>query len=305
MLHEVQHGPPGFPLGVYENRIPKDAAPNLRFIYTHFHHHFEFIWVRSGAMRFELDGERFAAQAGDVLIVGSGRIHAASSIEGIGCEALSVVFDLRLLYGERVPDRSADQYLAPLLSGEYALPAMLAAFSEAGSRVRDHLSRLAVLYDVQGPGFELMMKSLLLQCFFEFARGGHYSQIRSDVPKKSERQTERLKEILEYIDDHLAEKLSVERLAGRVHVSATHFHTFFRRMTGQSPIEYINGLRLARARTLLTTKPVTVQEAAHRVGFENVSYFIRAFKQRYGMTPAAYVKERGPFRSLGSESSGG
>ena len=286
MLHEIQHGPPGFPLGVYVNRIPADAPPGTRFIYTHFHHHLEFIWIRGAAFRFDLESEGYVAQTGDILIVGSDRIHGGSSLEGVACNVLSVVFDVRMLYGDAMPDRSATEFLASLAEHRYALPSRLPASSELGGKLRGHLSRLAAVHDDPEPGAELMIKALLLQCFFELARAGAYVRVRGDELQRSDRHTERMKEILLYIDAHLAEKLPISRLAAQLHLSPAHFHAFFRKYTGQSPVEYINGLRLARSHALLSSsKSLTTQEAAHRVGFENVSYFIKCFKRRYGVTP--------------------
>ncbi|MCI3926266.1 AraC family transcriptional regulator [Paenibacillus sp. TRM 82003] len=294
MLHEVQHGPPGFPLGVYVNRVSANAPPEQRFIYTHYHHHLELLWVREGAFRYDVEGETIEARAGDLILVGSGRIHGGSSLEGVACDTVSVVFDVRMLYGEQGLDRSSEQFLAPLLSGDVALPTRLAGGSELGAHVLEPVSRLVALHGAAEPGSELMIKALLLQCFFELARAGAFVRVRPDDPRRADRQTERLKEVLLFIDAHLAEKLNVERLAARIHVSPAHFHAFFRKYTGQSPVEYINGLRLARAQGLLSSGALNVQEAAQRVGFENASYFIRCFKKRYGVTPAALkrVEER-------------
>ena len=286
MLHEIQHGPPGFPLGVYVNRISADAPTGTRFIYTHYHHHLEFIWVRSGAFRFDLESEGNVVEEGDVLIVGSDRIHGGSSLEGIACDVLSVVFDVRMLYGDTMPDRSATQFLASLTEQRYTLPTRLPASSELGAKLRSHLSRLAEVHVDPEPGAELMIKALLLQCFYELARAGAYVRARGDEQQRSDRHAERVREILLYIDAHLAEKLPVAHLAARLHLSPAHFHALFRKYTGQSPVEYINSLRLARSHALLSSsESITTQEAAHRVGFENVSYFIKCFKRRYGVTP--------------------
>jgi len=293
MLHEIHHGPPGFPLGVYVNQIPADAPEGTRFIYTHFHHHLEFIWVRSGAFQFELEGEEITVRAGDIVIVGSGRIHGGGALTGVACDAVSIVFDLRLLFGNAVADRSAEQYLASLLERQYELPTTLSGSSELGVRLRSHIIRLAAVHEAAEPGAELLIKAILLQCFYELARAGAYIRIGNDKLRRSDRNTERLKEILLFIDAHLAEKLPVARLAAQLHLSSAHFHAFFRMHTGQSPVEYINGLRLARAKALLSSSAsLTTQEAAQRVGFDNVSYFIRCFKKRYGVTPMMSSKGR-------------
>ena len=81
------------------------------------------------------------------------------------------------------------------------------------------------------------------------------------------------------------EKIQITEYAALCHLSAAHFRRLFHEKTGMTPIEYIKSLRLAHARGLLGGAGFSVEEAAASSGFDNLSYFCRAYRARYGTTP--------------------
>lgn len=95
--------------------------------------------------------------------------------------------------------------------------------------------------------------------------------------------------IVEYIDAHLAEKLSLKSLARLAGYSPHHFHRLFARTTGQTPVAFVNAARFRAAREMLR-QGLTVEAIADTVGFSSVSYFSEFFKQQAGMAPGAWRK---------------
>ena len=75
---------------------------------------------------------------------------------------------------------------------------------------------------------------------------------------------------------------------GDRHAWHSHFMRWFKKMTGQGFTAYLNDHRLNLAAELLRITDATVLDIAGRVGFDNLSYFNRLFKRRYGMTPREY-----------------
>lgn len=100
-----------------------------------------------------------------------------------------------------------------------------------------------------------------------------------------------MENVQQFIQRHLHEKLSVEALAERTGYSSSHFNRLFRRVTKQSPYQFIIGARIDRARHLLATSVLSIQEIAEQCGFPNVSNFSHAFRQASGMTPTAFRKQ--------------
>lgn len=94
--------------------------------------------------------------------------------------------------------------------------------------------------------------------------------------------------VLEYIDRHLAEKLTLERLAEAFARNRFALLRDFRRCTGVPPGEYIITRRINAAKELLKYTDQSVRQIAWQVGVENESHFIRLFSARTGCTPGAY-----------------
>lgn len=95
----------------------------------------------------------------------------------------------------------------------------------------------------------------------------------------------------EYIMRNIRSTITLQDLAGIVHLHPNYFIQYFRKRLNVSPIEHLNILRLEKAAQLLIRYPeCTVAEIAMEVGFRDYRYFSRIFRKRYGITPSAYKK---------------
>lgn len=95
---------------------------------------------------------------------------------------------------------------------------------------------------------------------------------------------------VEYIlENCLKEAVRVKNLAALCHMSEANFRRVFEKYHGVTPKDFINGVRLERARTLLSSG-VSVSDTARSVGFEDISYFIRFFGKHAGMSPGSFAR---------------
>jgi AraC-like DNA-binding protein len=105
---------------------------------------------------------------------------------------------------------------------------------------------------------------------------------------------------LAYMESHLEKRPSVAEIAEAARLSEDYFRRLFRKRLGASPVQYLNRLRVSAARRLIAREPeLTVTEVGRRVGFQDVRYFARTFRQAYRLTPDEYR------RSLDSAAKGG
>jgi AraC-like DNA-binding protein len=93
-----------------------------------------------------------------------------------------------------------------------------------------------------------------------------------------------------YLNDHLSEDVSIERLAAIANYSPAQFRRLFTKLMGQSPSAYIANIRINNAKVLLKTTDKRISDIAVEVGFFDHSHFIRTFRKLVGATPAEYRK---------------
>ncbi|HYP14870.1 MAG TPA: AraC family transcriptional regulator, partial [Bryobacteraceae bacterium] len=106
---------------------------------------------------------------------------------------------------------------------------------------------------------------------------------------------EKLKPLFAHIDANFSRVITVEQAADLVHMSKSTFMRFFREVTGQSFVGYLNRFRIARAEVLLSKTDLPIAEVGLRVGFCDQSYFGLTFRNLLEMTPREYknrLKER-------------
>ena len=94
---------------------------------------------------------------------------------------------------------------------------------------------------------------------------------------------------IDYIERHYMESTDIETLANRCFMSKSHFFRLFKTETGMTPLEYRNNIRIERAKILLSDGECGIGDIAMILGFENVYYFSRIFKQIEGIPPSKYV----------------
>jgi AraC family transcriptional regulator len=101
-----------------------------------------------------------------------------------------------------------------------------------------------------------------------------------------------------YIQAHLEQALSLTTLATLVQLSPDHFACLFKRVTGQTPHQYIVRCRIARAKQLLAETDLPLSTISLQVGCTDQSYFTALFRKQVAMTPkayrAAFAKASGP-----------
>ena len=97
---------------------------------------------------------------------------------------------------------------------------------------------------------------------------------------------ETVKEVIEYINTHFAEKLSLDSIAKQIHLRKYHSARIFRDCTGSTVTDQINIRRCAEAKNLITTSDTSISEIATICGFENASYFSKVFKKHFGIKPS-------------------
>lgn len=94
------------------------------------------------------------------------------------------------------------------------------------------------------------------------------------------------------LEDDLARPLQLAELASKVGVSISHLGALFAEQCGCSPMRYLQERRLERARWLLDNPYLRIHEVAQACGYEDVNYFVRLFRRRFGQPPGRWRRSR-------------
>jgi len=226
-----------------------------------------------------LDGcplERFALRAGQLTLLPAEQ-RARGCADGLGTRGevrLSFKPDLITQACEIEPSR-----LRLVRSMDLRNPSILHAMAAFGREVEQ-----------PGPMGRAYAESLVVLAVTELVR--HHSTL-AGAPKSAEDDlpSRRFRRIIDYIDAHLSEDLSLLALACEAGMSAARFARGFRRATGHSVHQYLLKRRLEWAAALLGGAEQAIAEVALMTGFCSQSHLTTTFLRLYGTTPAAYRRE--------------
>ncbi|QGQ99815.1 helix-turn-helix domain-containing protein [Paenibacillus psychroresistens] len=148
------------------------------------------------------------------------------------------------------------------------------------------LVQLKTLYDCWNPLYiaDKTHCQTAFQQFLDFMVDSYPSEGRSSELRQA------VEHSLDQLHQNYDKQLSVEQLAKEAMMSVRHYSRLFKKMTGESPSDYLADLRIKRAKLLLLLTSDSQDTIANHSGFPDKFYFNRRFKQRTGMTPGTYVR---------------
>ncbi len=128
--------------------------------------------------------------------------------------------------------------------------------------------------------------------FFELCAERHTSAVLGEGDFKNHfKRVDKFNDMVKFIEEHSTEPLTVSSIAEKFFVTPSHFSHFFKKKSGKSVIQYLNEVRILKARLLLEQEDITISEVALQVGFDDINYFSRKFKQITGQTPTDYKRK--------------
>ncbi len=266
------HGAPDLPVAVYET----SPGGHRYFMDLHWHPEHEIVHVESGELALRFNGQAIRLVRGDTALIPGGTIHTA---QPTNCRYACILTHLPLLLGR---DDACREAVDRLQSGELLPLSYLGDQDSVFSRL---CREMLAAYREGGLAYPLRIKGLLLTFFGSILAEGQY--VQRDAHEDS---FGRLKPAVAYMEEHYSGNLRLSDIADHANMTPNHFCKCFKALSGMTPFAYITRYRLKKARHALQTTDMNVTETALACGFNDISHFIRLFRQEYGVTPKQFCK---------------
>lgn len=289
LRENVIHGTKEHPLrAMHFTAGPKTPYPDHFFVKRHWHNYVEILCIAKGSYLFEINLQNYILEEGDLCILNGGEPHQITGREK------SAVHDV-LLFNPQIlnfsyEDEWQTDYMAPFLEGSLLIRNILHPREKGYPELLSCFRHLMEQGLSQKPGWYLSCKLELLRLFETIIRHQLLLPAEDVLSASSTRKIQRYKKIVSYMEAHYQEPLSLEELSGLIGYNSQYLCRFFREISGVSPIQYLISYRLEKACALLEKSARPVTEIALDCGFENISYFIRKFRENKGCTPGEYRK---------------
>lgn len=281
-----RHTAAAFPYNTYLCSIPLDFT----HVPLHWHAELELIVIKKGRGFVSVDLNRSPVSAGDLVFIRPGQLHSIDQQEGCSMEYENIIFKKELLISDP-DDICTRQFLLPILGGDIPTVTFFTRSLSCYREIAECFRQIDLLCGTRPEGYQLAVKSLLFRFFFLLLSSRRENSVAETPQSKT---LEKLKTILKYVEEHYPEHISIDDMASLTYYSASHFMKFFKNYMGSSFIEYLNDYRLTMAEQMLRNTDDSVLEIAGKSGFDNLSYFNRIFKKKYGASPGKWRKAQTP-----------
>lgn len=252
--------------------------PNNCAFVPHYHNRIELHYVINGSLELCCNDETVIINTNELSIVSPMLSHSGRSGKE-GVEYYVIMFDIEALYNDNIP---ASRYLEPIIkrkvcfdykTSDHQIVSIIPEIIKINEQPERHhpLETIGLLYRLLG----------LFQ---------HNCINTGPAPKK---EAHRMRDVLEYIDSHITDNISVLSVSERFNYNESYFCRKFKREVGCTVSQYIRTRRLEYARKLLETDKISVKHISDICGFSDSAHFTRSFEKAYGISPSKYRKIKG------------
>lgn len=232
------------------------------------HSMYELTYVDRGALHCVVDGNGYVLRQGQLMLFGPDQWHMQYTDLDTTARFLTVSFDLDSERPLPLTDR-----IFPLSSEDAVYPRRIVRETERND-------------PFSGDAIRCNLKLLLLSVL----RDGDDARKRLKTPASLNNENSLVSRTLQYVADHVYDKLSVESVAKDVGISASHLTALFHRQMQISPGEYIRRVKLEESKCLIREGNMNFSQIAAALKYSTIHHFSRQFKDNFGITPSEYAK---------------
>lgn len=280
LKEQTEHRTVVLPFACYQTTINQNIHGHIPL---HWHDEIQFVRIVKGEAVFQVNEVKLTLRQGEGIFINSGCLHMAEDMNQSDCVYICLNVSPHFV----VPRELYATHVVPYIQATN-LPYLCMDSNQAWAKnILDAIVDIYQTVQQQQPYYEIDVAMNLTFIWRNLIMNGF--QLTYDQSEAA--RSQRMKRMLGWIDNHYAEKITLDDIARAGHLSRSECCRYFKRMLNTTPMNYVIDYRLQKSLHLLQQSGSNVTEVAYKVGFNSTSYFIETFKKSMNMTPLAYKKK--------------
>lgn len=249
----------------------------------HWHEYLQIFYFIDGNGIIICNKKSFNISKDDVFIVNSKELHSIES-KADNFKFYLFIIHLPFLFSNQI-DLCQTKYLSPLSENSILFKNLI----RNDTKIIYYINKIIDEYFSNEIGHELSVKAYLYNLIVLLLRKHINKFLTPNQLCLKLNNTNRYSHVFEYIDNNYNKKIDIALLAKLTHLSPYYFCRIFKDITGKTTSQYVNEVRLQKAIIFLKESDKNITEIAISCGFNDVNYFSRLFKKKYGISPSKYT----------------
>lgn len=266
----------------YEINYYRDK--DFKAVSLHSHDFYELYFFVNGDASYIIENGHYKMQSGDILLISPQNLHQLD-INDSNETYERIVLWLNPKYVKRLS--SSKTNLATCFTVCDKRKDFLIRDFLLSQNVNNLLTELYTRNDAKDFGNDIECENIIRQILLALCK---YEQTVENNPvdsMKRQRTNPTVATVIEYIDSHLSENLSLDILAEKIYMSKFYLSRLFKEETSSTIHQYVLKKRLTLSKHFIE-KDLPITEVCTKCGFQDYSHFFRAFKTEFGITPKQY-----------------
>ncbi|MEM1505283.1 AraC family transcriptional regulator [Domibacillus sp. 8LH] len=275
----TEHRTVVLPIACYETTISQNING---YIPLHWHDEIQFVLIIKGEAIFQINEEKVAVREGKGIFINSGCLHMAEEKDASGCVYICLNVSPHFVLSQEL----YSSYVSPYIHATNLSYLYLDTKEPWEKNIVDTIIKINQLIQQKPPFYEIEITIQLTFIWRNLIANGFQPEYEQTEMLKNHR----LKQMLNWIHLHYAEKIMLDDIAKAGQLSRSECCRYFKRMLNKTPLNYVIDYRIQKSLLLLQQPDANVTDVAYQAGFNSTSYFIDKFRKSVNMTPLAYKK---------------
>ena len=259
----------------------KENIMKAREFDWHIHNELEILIVNKGNITFYIGNNIYHLSKGDIIFVNSNVPHKCFFLNGSAHTYIQFKTNIS------TDDSGKNDYLFHFITRIGKDIAILKKDTPINNQIAECIKKASAEHAEHLPSYDIFIKGYVYQILAILYRNNIISNPEDFF---SSHNIEKVLPVLNYIDKHFAENLTLDEMSKMLNIDKSYFCRLLKKAVNTTFTDYLNFVRICYAEKFLTNTNKSISEISYSVGFSSLAYFTKIFKKYKNCTPSVYRK---------------